>query len=212
MNAAMHPPGLLELIQSELEPEETLLEVCKFNMLTIPGRNKNRTPVVAVLTNRYFHFMAVRKMSGGKWKLRAHSQLPLSSVSAVTTKMKRNSAQISLFWEGREESLVAGSKWFEEAKAFASQSKRVVTEREVRHEASGVADEIAKLSQLANEGILTEDELARAKDLMLGRPSSDIDQSIVLLKNLHELQRQGVLSESEFNMKKWDVLSKKDFQ
>jgi len=34
------------------------------------------------------------------------------------------------------------------------------------------------------------------------------ESSVGLLRQLHSLHKSGVLSESEFNMKKWDVLSK----
>ena len=98
-----------------------------------------------------------------------------------------------------------------EAKSFAKQLKSLTASREAL-QGSSVADEIAKLSQLAKEGVLSEEELQRAKALYLGQPPSHIDQSIQLLRNLKELQKQGVLSESEFNMKKWDILSKRDFQ
>ena len=76
----------------------------------------------------------------------------------------------------------------------------------------GIAEEIKKLSLLCEEGILTQEELERAKEMLLGKPPNQIDESIRLLRNLRGLQKQGVLSESEFNMKKWDVLSKRDFQ
>ena len=53
--------------------------------------------------------------------------------------------------------------------------------------------------------------MKRPNRLMLSQPPNHVDQSILLLKNLNELRKQGVLSESEFNMKKWDVLSKREF-
>jgi hypothetical protein len=73
-----------------------------------------------------------------------------------------------------------------------------------------IADEIEKLARLTQEGILTDEELARAKEMLLGRPQSHVDQSMHQLMDLNELKKQGVLSESEFNMKKWDILSRQD--
>jgi len=74
----------------------------------------------------------------------------------------------------------------------------------------GAAYEIRRLAELAAEGILSEDELTRAKEHFLGKPKSKQDEAVRLLQDLHQLVKQGVLSEGEFNMKKWDILSKKD--
>jgi hypothetical protein len=62
---------------------------------------------------------------------------------------------------------------------------------------------------LANEGILTQDEWLRAKDHLIGVSPSKVDEATQLLRQLHALFVQGVLSESEYNMKKWDVLSQR---
>ena len=68
------------------------------------------------------------------------------------------------------------------------------------------------MSQLTAEGVLTLEELVRAKEMFLGRPPDAVEQSIALLRNLKDLKKQGILSESEFNSKKWDVLSRRDFK
>jgi hypothetical protein len=72
----------------------------------------------------------------------------------------------------------------------------------------GIADEIAKLGALAREGILTPEELDRAKEQLLGRPVDEATQTITMLRQLHALYRGKVLSESEFNMKKWELLTR----
>ncbi len=73
-----------------------------------------------------------------------------------------------------------------------------------------VADELAKLQELRHEGVLSEDEWTRAKELYLGKPEDKRGRSVHALRALHELYQTGALSESEFNMKKWDILSRKD--
>jgi len=73
---------------------------------------------------------------------------------------------------------------------------------------SSVAEELAQLAILRDKGVLTVDDWERAKSLFLGKPRDQQDAAIAQLRKLHELQRDGVLSESEFNMKKWDVLSR----
>lgn len=70
-----------------------------------------------------------------------------------------------------------------------------------------IADELAHLAGLRDAGILNEDDWERAKSLFLGAPANTNDERVRLLKNLHDLYKSGVLSEGEFNIKKWDVLS-----
>lgn len=71
-----------------------------------------------------------------------------------------------------------------------------------------VADELSKLAELARSGLLSPDEWERAKELYLGKPVNRRGADTRLLRELHDLYRNGVLSESEFNTKKWDVLSR----
>jgi hypothetical protein len=73
---------------------------------------------------------------------------------------------------------------------------------------AGAGNELEKLAELVNRGVLTSSDFERAKGLFLGKPVSQVQESVQLLENLYVLHKQGVLSESEFNMKKWDVLSR----
>ncbi len=73
---------------------------------------------------------------------------------------------------------------------------------------TSVADEIAKLSELRSRGAITDEDWLRAKDLFLGKQHSAQELAIAQLQQLFELRKTGVLSESEFNMKKWDVLAR----
>jgi hypothetical protein len=70
-----------------------------------------------------------------------------------------------------------------------------------------VAQEIEKLGQLLATGVITEAEFQRGKTLYLGAPSDKAVAAIELLENLDALRKRGVLSESEFNTKKWEILS-----
>ena len=51
--------------------------------------------------------------------------------------------------------------------------------------------------------------MTKAKQLLLGKPPDQQQEAARLLRSLYELHRQGVLSQSEFNLKKWDILSRK---
>jgi hypothetical protein len=70
-----------------------------------------------------------------------------------------------------------------------------------------VAQEIERLGQLLAAGVITEEEFERGKTLYLGAPPDKAAAAIELLQNLDTLRKRGVLSESEFNTKKWEILS-----
>ena len=65
------------------------------------------------------------------------------------------------------------------------------------------------LELLVQKGALTENERLDAKAVMDDRPSEDFRKMVRMLTELHHLFEQGILSESEFNTKKWEVLSRK---
>ena len=73
---------------------------------------------------------------------------------------------------------------------------------------TAAADALDQLVPLLNDGILTQEEFDRAKDGFLGATVEVRESSVGLLRQLHSLHKSGVLTESEFNLKKWDVLSK----
>ena len=81
--------------------------------------------------------------------------------------------------------------------------------RRVAVEPVSAADELQKLAQLMKDGAVTSEEWTRAKELYLGKPEDKREQTIGTLRKLHELKLSGVLSEMEFNMKKWDILSRR---
>jgi len=69
-------------------------------------------------------------------------------------------------------------------------------------------DELEHLAALAREGLLTEDEWVRAKELFLGKQPSAREQALNHLRQIYWLYRDGALTESEFNTKKWEILSR----
>lgn len=71
-----------------------------------------------------------------------------------------------------------------------------------------VAQELAELAALRDAGILDSADWDRARDMFLGK-RPDAQRAIAEeLRQLHELFKSGVLTESEFNLKKWDVLAR----
>ena len=71
-----------------------------------------------------------------------------------------------------------------------------------------VAQEIEKLGSLLIAGVITGEEFERGKTLFLGAPPDKAATAVELLQNLDKLRNQGVISPAEFNMKKWEILSK----
>jgi hypothetical protein len=75
--------------------------------------------------------------------------------------------------------------------------------------ASGsIALELEKLVGLVRIGAISHAEWQRAKALYLGQPKAKQEDSLARIQQLHGLYQSGALSESEFNMTKWDILSK----
>lgn len=71
-----------------------------------------------------------------------------------------------------------------------------------------VADELAKLADLRTQGVIDAGDWERAKDLYLGKTEDARQRAARELRQVHELHQSGVLSASEFNMKKWDILAR----
>ena len=96
----------------------------------------------------------------------------------------------------------------EELRHFTKQLDALKSGALIVDNTAAVADALDQLVPLLNDGILTQEEFDRAKDGFLGATVEVRESSVGLLRQLHSLHKSGVLSESEFNMKKWDVLSK----
>jgi hypothetical protein len=191
-------------------------EITKYTQDFFVPKSKKGTlrggPVTGVLTNNAIHFFQTKtSYSEG---MGSRTTIPLAEVGGITAKDRGGFGGLilSFVWQGKEEELLVVPQEREGALRFIDEMRKAVSTRRTGTGAgSSVAAEIEKLSKLAGEGILTQEELTRAKEMFIGKPASEIDESVRLLRNLKDLHKQGVLSESEFNMKKWDVLAKKSF-
>jgi hypothetical protein len=70
------------------------------------------------------------------------------------------------------------------------------------------AEALGRLSVLADEGIISSDEFERAKAGFVGHTVEHTEGLTAKLRQLHTLLGDGVLTESEFRAKKWDLLSR----
>lgn len=71
-----------------------------------------------------------------------------------------------------------------------------------------VADELSKLAVLRDSGVLSGGDFERGKDLFLGKRPDEQAAAVVQLQQLYDLHRRGVLSQFEFNNRKWEILSR----
>lgn len=68
--------------------------------------------------------------------------------------------------------------------------------------------QLAELGKLHAEGVLTEEEFIRAKELFIGKTPDAQRQAEQTLRSLKQLHDTGVLSEAEYAAKKGQILSK----
>jgi len=69
-------------------------------------------------------------------------------------------------------------------------------------------EQLASLGELFKEGILTDAEFSRAKELFIGRSADTQQQAAATLRSLKQLKDSGILTDGEFAAKKWDVITK----
>lgn len=71
------------------------------------------------------------------------------------------------------------------------------------------AEQISAMHHLWRDGVLTEAEYQRSKELFIGKAPDAEQEAKRTLLSLKQLRDAGVLSEAEYSTKKWDVLSRR---
>ncbi len=92
--------------------------------------------------------------------------------------------------------------------AFGRACERAFQDKVGLEQSRLVVDAIERIADLLSEGLITSDEFEHAKKGLVGKAPSRGDEIVGLLRQLHSLQMAGVISASEFRLKKWDLLSK----
>ncbi|CAN5590712.1 hypothetical protein BH10ACT2_BH10ACT2_28490 [soil metagenome] len=211
----VEPSWIREVICSELDAGETIEEMATFTS-TVTDRAGKSQPVTRlfVLTDRYLRSFGFKANLGAVFGVPSNKPRRVASSYAIPLH------QISSMGETRHGGLFAartmsftGPTGPETWRTVLVQGAHLVDLLKARISAGapkpiGVADELSKLAVLRDEGILTDDEFQRSKALFVGATPDQQSEALNLLRQLHALQRSGVLSEMEFNMKKWDVLSR----
>ena len=209
INSHLYLPQFIGLIQSGLDPNEQALAACDF---VVAG---TEVALTSVVTNRHVRFMQGKTNWRGKIQpdLAFNSAVAVRTISGISIGEGKTGLfgpkvlELIFFWESHQEHLITTT--VDEGKAFVEKLKLVVAGRDTPSAQMGVADELQKLAVLLREGILSEEDWARAKEHLIGVPASQIDEATQLLRQLHALHAQGVLNDAEFNMKKWDILSER---
>jgi hypothetical protein len=167
---------------------------------------------LAVLSDRNLYLFAMERRGILQQRLEVADEVtvPLSRISATSKAVRRSWLlapiwELKIWWEGRTEHLMSR---FGGAEAFRDALDEARFRAEKRPAGKGVSEELAGLLQLRECGALTEEEWERAKCLFLGAPVDKTAKATETLRKLYELSREGVLSNGEFNMKKWDILSR----
>ena len=98
--------------------------------------------------------------------------------------------------------------FFDEMSTLGRNIEEIKSGALLASQATKAADALGVLTPLLQEGVISQEEFDRAKAGFLGTTTEAQENSASQIRQLHSLYRDGVLTEGEFNMKKWDILSK----
>jgi hypothetical protein len=105
--------------------------------------------------------------------------------------------------------LYHGSTGIEERLRTAHEAATtLVTRLEGAVPSSEIAGELERLARLVEEGALSADEWQRAKAAVLGKPKDKQADAIERVSKLYRAYQSGAVSQSEFNLTKWDILAR----
>lgn len=164
------------------------------------GRHSNGCAAVTNMNLRLLRFQ--RSGLSRSWRVADSEAVPLTSVTGVAFDRHQ---RVSFRCDGVPERRFKVMSP-EQVGAFAAALEHAMAT--ARAPRASVGDELARLRILVEEGVLNEGDFERAKDLFLGKQVDKRQIAVEQLRQLHGLARAGVLTESEFRMKKWDVLAK----
>jgi len=201
---------VLPIIDGVLDPDEQVEEMSDFTMPD-PKGSVFAVHRLLVLTNRNLRILGGKKQFAVWAKAKKASPLtssatiPVHEIRGLAIGFENTATALEVRWTGGVE---AWKSSFDTGRALAKRLEERLARNSASQAGSGMSDELARLAELVSQGVITQDDFERGKDVFLGRPRDAKAESIQLLHQLHGLYQSGVLSESEFNMKKWDVLSR----
>ncbi len=183
-------------------------EVLGSKLVTSGYNSVDNSKVMICLTNQRIMFFEFKNkiFSALPKYISGMSFINLEEISSVNW-YKYKFSKMSMEVNGSQTVATFVGK-FNELRNFVSNLQNYIAK--FKKSEKGIGYELEQLSKLAKEGLITQEEWERAKELFLGNPKEEKQEEIIKqLGNLFDLYKKGVLSESEFNNKKWEVLSKK---
>ncbi len=168
-----------------------------------------------VLTNRSIRFIqfAVKGLIKKQFlpKIIWSYSLPIHEIQGLGVSisdkigMFGRPVQLKVTWQGGNETYFST---FDNANEFVKACEAAFQGKVTVEQSKMVGDAVSRLALLLEEGLISQEEFERSKQGLIGQPTSKGDEIVGLLRQLHSLKVAGVLTEGEFNMKKWDILSK----
>jgi hypothetical protein len=210
------PPILQHYIQERiLYPNETLLAVipaiistCASILSRDPGIHSGRGALL-ILTDSNLRIesadLRMAKKAAKALNLEHIIMAEIRSSSANSASL-RSYIHLSYTDGTNDEFLCAyqNSPVFVDLVNAAIHSYRTLSRR-----SCSIAVELQELEGLRASGAITEADCKGAKALLVGAPVSRARELATQLSTLHDLYKAGILSESEFNLQKWDILSRR---
>jgi len=202
LNSHLFQKMELLILESLLNCNEQLVAACSISVDTslkkIAALTNNALRIVDIIQTYNWNFTR-------NCKLLREQIIPLTNISNLTIENVGNrSIQISFLQNGN---LIRYSFTdYSEGVAMASKLNDALHSNSICE--PPIADQIKNLSNLYSANILSLSEYEKVKKKLLAGGLNQIEQATQLLQNLHLLNCRGVLSDSEFQIKKWDILSK----
>ncbi|MGC8612503.1 MAG: hypothetical protein ACP5LR_08500 [Athalassotoga sp.] len=207
-------PG--EKVESYFSPASKMIKATKTqlhegffeNKLVTSEDNKvDNSQIMVCLTNQRLMFIEFKNkvFSSMPKYISGNAFINLEEISSINWH-KYGFSRMSVEVNGTHTLPIIVGK-FKEMQSFVSNLQDYLAK--FKNSQKGIGHELEELSKLAKEGMITQEEWERAKEMFLGKQQDKQEELIKQLGSLFELYKKGVLSEFEFNSKKWEVLSKK---
>lgn len=211
--------GCKEKVRELVKKDEAVLKVMRAANVKITGRSATLTTgvfgglrieskdttqkeygLVVVTSQRVFHVLKVM------WQVK-FQQLAIDQIDCVEFETGILSGTVRIIGSPHGMQLDVAKA---EAKALCDIISKAISDSKEQQSvrSAGIGDQLAKLVGLKELGAISEEDWEQAKDALLGKPPSRAEETMTTLQNLFALHKQGILSASEFNTKKWDVLSR----
>lgn len=171
------------------------------------ARREVRRLLELALTNKHLRIYDVWRvpLTGRPLRVRRARVIRLRDIKETSVRQEHRASVLTVVYaSGRYE------EWATPTSPAATRFVEMVDDTVDRQAlAVDVADQLSKLAVLREKGALNESDWDLAKTMFLGKGTSEKEEAIDILGKLFHLHKSGVLSEGEFNMKKWDILSRR---